>query len=80
MRELPGVEIRGGARVERIVVRDGRVAGVVLASGEEIAAALVVSGADPRRTLLELVEPGWLDPETMRAVRQHPRAAASSRR
>ena len=69
LRELPGVEIRGGARVERIVVRDGRAAGIVLASGEEIAAALVVSGADPRRTLLELVEPGWLDPETIRAVR-----------
>jgi phytoene dehydrogenase-like protein len=66
LRELPGVEIR---RVARIVVRAGRAAGVVLASGEEIAAALVVSGADPRRTLLELVEPGWLDPETIRAVR-----------
>jgi phytoene dehydrogenase-like protein len=68
LRELPGVEIRGGARVERIVVRAGRAAGVVLANGEEIAAALVVSGVDPRRTLLELVEPGWLDPETTRAA------------
>jgi len=66
--ELPGVE-RRDARVARITVREGRAVGVVLASGEEIAAAVVVSGADPRRTLLELVDPGWLDPELARAVR-----------
>jgi phytoene dehydrogenase-like protein len=55
--------------VERIRVRDGRACGVVLAGGEEIAAALVVSGVDPRRTLLDLVEPGWLDAEAIRAIR-----------
>jgi phytoene dehydrogenase-like protein len=65
---LPGVE-RRDAKVVRISVRDGRVAGVVLAGGEEIAASLVVSGADPRRTLLELVDPAWLDPELARSVR-----------
>ena len=32
-----GAEVRTGAEVDRIVVRDGRAAGVVLASGEEIA-------------------------------------------
>jgi phytoene dehydrogenase-like protein len=67
--ELPGVERRRDARVARITVRDGRAAGVVLASGEEIAASVVVSGADPRRTLLDLVDPAWLDPELARAVR-----------
>jgi len=66
---LPGVEIRRGAEVARINVRAGRVAGVVLASGEEIAAPLVVSGADPQRTLLGFVDPGWLDPEFTRTVR-----------
>jgi phytoene dehydrogenase-like protein len=40
----------------------------VLASGEELAAPLVVSGADPRRTLLQLVDPGWLDPDFARAL------------
>ena len=30
---------------------------------------MVVSSADPRRSLLELVEPGWLDPELARALR-----------
>jgi phytoene dehydrogenase-like protein len=66
---MPGVEIRRGAAVARIAVRAGRAEGVVLANGEEISAGLVVSGADPRRTLLDLAEPLWLDPEFVRAVR-----------
>jgi len=67
LRARPGVEMRN-AKVERIAVREGRVTGVVLAGGEELAAALVVSGADPRRSLLELVDPAWLDPELVRAL------------
>jgi phytoene dehydrogenase-like protein len=67
--KLQGIEIRQDAEVARITVRAGRVAGVVLAKGEEIATCLVVSGAGPRRTLLELIDPGWLDPELARAVR-----------
>ena len=66
---LPGIQIRPGAEVVRIDVRDGRATGVVLANGEEIAASIVVSGADPKHTLLELVDPGWLDPALVRAVR-----------
>ena len=66
---LPGVGIRRGVAAARIRVRDGRATGVVLAGGAEIAAERVISGLDPRRTLLDLVEPGWLDPETVRAVR-----------
>ena len=68
LRELPGIEIRRGAQVSRIIVRDGRATGVALTNGAEIAAECVLSGADPRRTLLELVEPGWLEPETIRSV------------
>ena len=67
LRALPDVETRSAA-VARIRIKGGRVAGVVLASGEEVEAALVVSGLDPRRTLLKLAEPGWLDPELARAV------------
>lgn len=67
--ELPGVEVHGAAEVARINVHKGRVAGVVLSSGEEIAASLVLSGTDPRRTLLGLVDPGWFDPVFARAVR-----------
>jgi phytoene dehydrogenase-like protein len=66
---LPGLEMRRGAVVEHITVAKGRVTGVVLAGGETLAAPLVVSSADPRATLLDLLEPGWVDPEFARAVR-----------
>ncbi|MEK6769812.1 MAG: NAD(P)/FAD-dependent oxidoreductase [Gemmatimonadota bacterium] len=67
--EAPGVEVRRGAEVTGITARAGLVTGVVLAGGEEIGAPVVVSSADPRRTLLGLAEPGWFDPEFVRAVR-----------
>jgi phytoene dehydrogenase-like protein len=63
-----GATIRTGATVERIAVRDDAVGGIVLANGEEIAARAVLSTADPGRTLLEWVDPVWLDPEFMHAV------------
>lgn len=66
---LPGVELRRNAQVARITVREGRVSGVVLATGEEVAASVIASGEDPRRTLLELADPRWLDPALVRAVR-----------
>ncbi len=49
---LPGVEVRRGAKVMRIRVAQGRAGGVVLENGDELAASLVISSADPRATLL----------------------------
>ena len=63
-----GAEIRTGARVQHIRVRDGAVAGVVV-DGAEIDAGVVISTADPKQTLQKLVEPEWLDPEFLLAVR-----------
>lgn len=76
---LPGIELRRGARIARIIVHGEQVAGIVLADGEEIDTSIVVSGADPRRTLLALLEPGLLDPELARAV-GHIRARGVSAR
>jgi phytoene dehydrogenase-like protein len=50
-----GAEIRTEACVERIRVQHGVATGVVLESGEEIPARAVLSNADPKRTLLDLV-------------------------
>lgn len=58
-----GAEVRLGAEVAEIRVKDGAATGVVLKSGEEIAAKAVVSNADPRRTLLKLVDPLHLTPD-----------------
>jgi phytoene dehydrogenase-like protein len=64
-----GAEIRTSAAVARILVRDGAVSGVALANGDEIAATTVISTVDPKRTLLGLVDPVWLDPEFLLAVK-----------
>lgn len=50
-----GVTIRTGTTVERIVIDNGRVAGVETTKGERFESMTVVSNADPRKTLLELV-------------------------
>jgi len=57
-----GADIRTGADVEQILVKNGFVTGVLLKGGEEIQARRVVSGADPRRTLLGLLDPVHLPP------------------
>jgi phytoene dehydrogenase-like protein len=50
-----GGEILLEAPVSRILLRGGRAAGIVLEDGREIAAGIVLSNADPRRTYLELL-------------------------
>ncbi|MBI2296559.1 MAG: NAD(P)/FAD-dependent oxidoreductase, partial [Betaproteobacteria bacterium] len=65
-----GAEIRTGAPVARVVIQNGRAAGVALESGEEIKAKLVVSGADPRRTFLDLVGEKHLPAGFVEAVRR----------
>lgn len=57
-----GATIRTSAPVVHITSRDGRASGVVLEGGEEITARAVVSGADPKRTLMDLVDPVELGP------------------
>ncbi|HYY96200.1 MAG TPA: NAD(P)/FAD-dependent oxidoreductase [Pyrinomonadaceae bacterium] len=64
-----GAEIRTGASVARVLVKDGAAAGVVLEGGEEIAARAVVSNADPRTTFLRLVDPTDLDPDFLSKMR-----------
>jgi len=66
-----GAEIRTEAEVERVLVRDGRAAGVVLAGGEEIAAARVVSNADPKRTCLGLVDGSALPQDYLARLRAY---------
>ncbi len=56
-----GAEIRCDAGVTAVTSTEGRATGVVLAGGEEIAAGVVVSGLDPKRTAA-LVDPVELGP------------------
>jgi phytoene dehydrogenase-like protein len=66
-----GATIRLDARVARINVVNGRVAGVVLEDGTEVPASAIVSNADPRRTLLALVDPIELDPGVLQRLRNY---------
>jgi phytoene dehydrogenase-like protein len=65
-----GAEIRTEAPVARIRTRAGRAVGVVLEDGEEIDAAAVLSSADVKVTLLDLLEAGTLDPAFETEVRR----------
>jgi phytoene dehydrogenase-like protein len=58
-----GAEIRSGAEVIEVRVKDGAATSVVLSSGEEISANAIISNADPKRTLLKLVDPIHLSPD-----------------
>jgi phytoene dehydrogenase-like protein len=69
--EAAGGVIRTGAAVTRIRVRSGAATGVVLEGGEEIEARAVVSNADPKRTLLGLVDPVQLDPDFVVKMRNY---------
>ncbi|HUD71664.1 MAG TPA: NAD(P)/FAD-dependent oxidoreductase [Dongiaceae bacterium] len=51
-----GATIRVGAKVAQVLVRDGRVSGVVLDGGEEIEAPLVVTTCHPQITFLRQID------------------------
>jgi phytoene dehydrogenase-like protein len=65
-----GAEIRTGALVERIVVRDERAAAVVV-SGQEIPATTVLSCVNPKTTFLELFDPTDLTPDFLSKMRNY---------
>jgi phytoene dehydrogenase-like protein len=66
-----GAEIRTEAPVARITVRGGRATGVALESGEEIEAGAVLSSVDPKRTFIDMLEPGALDEGFLAQVRRY---------
>lgn len=68
--QAAGAQLRTKAAVERILVRQDRAAGVVLASGEEILATNVISSADPKTTFLRLLGSEHLDAGFVRRVAQ----------
>lgn len=63
-----GASIRVNASVDHVLVKNGRAEGVVLESGEEIRAKVVVSGLDPKRTFLGLLDPKELPNELVETI------------
>src|SRR3984957_19442124 len=66
-----GAEIRTAAEIAEIRIKDGVATGVVLKSGEEISARAVVSNADPKRTLMRLVDPSHLSPDFIQKIKNY---------
>ena len=64
-----GAEVRCNAPVARILTRDGRVRGVALADGTEIAAHRVASNADAHVTFLKLMDTRELPEDFVETVR-----------
>jgi len=69
-REL-GVEIRTQAAVDKILVKNGRAAGVALKSGEEISASVVSSSVDPHLTFEKFLAPTELPNDFLESVRRY---------
>lgn len=62
-------ELRCNAGVARVLLEDGRAAGVVLENGEQIRARMVLSSADPRHTFFDLVGAYHLEVRIVREVK-----------
>lgn len=62
-----GAEVRLGAEVSQVSAVGAKVTGVVLSTGEDIAAPVVLSSADPKRSF-SWIDPMWFDPLLLRAV------------
>ena len=66
-----GAEIRTGAGVRHVAVRDGRARGVELHDGTVVPARVVVSNAHPITTYLDLVGEEHLPDDVVRDVRRY---------
>ena len=69
--QAAGGEIRTLSDVARIHVRGGAATSVILRSGDEIPAKLVISNADPKSTLLNLIEPQHLEPSFLQHLQHY---------
>ena len=63
-----GAEIRTQAAIDQVLIKKGIACGVVLSSGEEYQSRVVVSGVDPKRTFLKMIDSNHLDTEFVKQV------------
>jgi phytoene dehydrogenase-like protein len=74
-----GVEIFTDEPVKRVLTRDGRAVGVVLADDSEIAAERVVSNVNPKLLYLQLIDPAALDDDFRQRIDNYRCASATFR-
>jgi phytoene dehydrogenase-like protein len=66
-----GAEIRKQAPIAKIIVKNGRAAGITLENGDEIHADVISSSVDPRLTFLKFIEEKHLPGEFLEDVRRY---------
>jgi len=64
-----GAEIRISSPVKKILMNDMQVSGVELANGEQIAASTVVSNADPKTTIMNLLGARHVETDFARRIK-----------
>ena len=69
MATAAGADIRSDAKVARVLTKNGRATGVVLANGDELSARAIVAAISPKTALLQLVSPTDLPPSVASRVR-----------
>ena len=74
-----GVSIDCGAEVAQLLVGNGRVRGVVLKDGREIAGRAVAANVNPKLLFLDLVEPRQLEPDFLERMKNYRCASATLR-
>lgn len=77
--KIAGVDIGTGACVEELTVKDGRVTGAYLRSGEAVSASLVLSSLSRRKTLLELANGEALGLAECRTLQNAPAPLAAAK-
>ncbi|MEZ5924895.1 MAG: NAD(P)/FAD-dependent oxidoreductase [Hyphomicrobiaceae bacterium] len=65
-----GVEVRTNTPVAKIDVENGRSSGVILESGERIAASVVAANLQAKLLYLNLIDSTWLNDEIIAAVKK----------
>ncbi len=64
-----GLEIRADAEVSRILIRNGKAEGVVLANGEEVRGKSVIANASAKTTFLRLIDQKELPDDFLSSIR-----------
>jgi phytoene dehydrogenase-like protein len=63
-----GAKIKTQTAIDQVLIKNGRAYGVVLSSGDDIEAKVIVSGVDPKRTFLKMIDAEHLESEFLRQV------------
>ncbi|GAC1428810.1 MAG: NAD(P)/FAD-dependent oxidoreductase [Terriglobales bacterium] len=66
-----GVEIRTKSGIQKIIVKDGKAKGVVLANGDEIYGNIISSSIDPRQTFVHFIDEANLPADFLEDIRRY---------